>query len=241
MDLKTDLVHLMAGDCLERLKEIPDNSIDLIVTDPPYDIKNTKPGGKSKLAKSMEGMNNEIKKQGLTTGFDILILDELVRVCKNINIYLFCNKAQLPMYMDYFVTGLGCSFDLIKWVKTNAIPTYNNKYLSDTEYCFYARKSAWCNPENYKDASTLHHAPMNVKDKRKYNHPTIKPLPLVEKLIRNSSKPGSIILDPFMGSGTTGVACLNNDRKFIGIEKDFTYYGIACGRLFCIDDTDNIA
>jgi len=231
LEIVTDNLNLMFGDCLERMKEIPDGSVDLILTDPPYNIKNTKAGGKSALAKSMQMMNDEIKNANIVNGFDALILDEMVRVCKNINIYLFCNKSQLPMYFDYFVTNLGCSFDLIKWVKTNAMPTYNNKYLSDTEYCFYARKKAYCNPENYSDASTLYNAPINIKDKKYFKHPTIKPLPLVEKLVRNSSRVGGVVLDPFMGSGTTGVAAINLDRNFIGVELDPTYYGISCDRI----------
>jgi site-specific DNA-methyltransferase (adenine-specific) len=231
MDIVTGEINLMFGDCLDRLKDIPSGSVDLIITDPPYDIKNTKAGGKSKLAKSMQVMNDQILEAGITRGFNVLILDELVRVCKGINIYLFCNKSQLPMYIDYFVTHLGCSFDLIKWVKTNAMPTFNNKYLSDTEYCFYARKKGYCNPSNYDDTSTLYHAPINQKDKKIYGHPTIKPVELLERLIRNSSKPVDIILDPFMGSGSTGVACINNGRKFIGVELDPTYYGIACNRI----------
>lgn len=231
MDIVTEEINLMFGDCLERLRDIPSGSIDLIITDPPYDIKNTKAGGKSKLAKSMQVMNDQILEAGITNGFDVLILDELVRVCKGINIYLFCNKSQLPMYIDYFVTELKCSFDLIKWVKTNAMPTFNNKYLSDTEYCFYARKKGYCNPESYDDASTLYHAPINQKDKKIYKHPTIKPVELLEKLVRNSSKYNDVILDPFMGSGSTGVAAKNLNRNFIGIELDPTYYGIACNRI----------
>ena len=235
MDLKTENIHLMAGDCLERMKAIPDNSVDLIVTDPPYDINTSKPGGKTRLSAGLQNLNDSLIEKNIVSGYDPRILDEMVRICKNINIYLFCNKTQLPMYMDYFVTKLDCKFDLIKWVKTNSMPTYSNQYLTDTEYCFYARKNAYCKPENYKFASTLYHAPMNVKDKKIYNHPTIKPLPLIEKLIRNSSKPGGVIFDPFMGSGTTGDAAVKNDRKFIGIEQNPEYYGTACGRIFSID------
>lgn len=222
---------LMKGDCLKMMQQIETSSVDLVLVDPPYDIKNTKAGGKSKLAKSMQVMNDQIKEANIVSGFDIKVLDELVRVNKNINMYIFCNKAQLPMYMDYFVTKKKCSFDLIKWVKTNAMPTYHNKYLSDTEYCFYARKSGYCMPENYSDASTLYSAPINLKDKKKYNHPTIKPIELLEKLIRNSSKKGQTILDCFMGSGSTGVACKNLDRSFIGIELDDEYYNIAEKRI----------
>ncbi|ADM26685.1 adenine-specific DNA methyltransferase [Pseudoalteromonas phage H105/1] len=225
------MINLMRGDCLERMKEIESGSVDLVLVDPPYDIKNTKAGGKSKLAKSMQVMNDQIREANIVNGFDELILDELVRVNKNINMYIFCNKAQLPMYMKYFVMERGCSFDLIKWVKTNAMPTYNNKYLSDTEYCFYARKRGYCNPENYSDASTLYSAPINIKDKKKFNHPTIKPIPLLERLIRNSSKEGDNILDCFMGSGSTGVAAKNLNRNFIGIELDENYFNIAKERI----------
>lgn len=231
MDCKDENTWLMQGDCLERMKEIPDDSVDLIVTDPPYDIKNTKAGGESALAKSMQVMNDQIKNAKLVNGFDEKILDELVRVNKNINICIFCNKAQLPMYMEYFVTKLGCSFDLIKWVKTNAMPTFNNKYLSDTEYCFYARKKGYCNPESYSDASTLFQAPINIKDKKLYGHPTIKPVELIGKLIRNSSKIDQTVLNPFLGSGTTGVAAKNLNRKFIGIELDEGYFDIAKNRI----------
>lgn len=231
MDIELNDVKLMLGDCLSRMKEIPSNSVDLIVTDPPYDIKNTKAGGNSKLAKSMQVMNDQIRDAGIVDGFNVEILDELVRINRNINMYVFCNKSQLPMYMDFFVTGLGCSFDLIKWVKTNAMPTYNNKYLSDTEYCFYARKKGYCNPSNYSDASTLYNAPINQKDKKLYGHPTIKPIELLEKIIRNSSREGDVILDCFMGSGSTGVACTNTGRKFIGIELNQDYYNIAFERI----------
>ena len=229
--IKDDNNWLMFGDCLDRMKEIPDKTVDLIVTDPPYDIKNTTAGGKSKLCKRLQTMNDSLTDLKITGGFDTLCLDEMVRICKNINIYLFCNKSQISMYIDYFVTKNKCSFDLIKWVKTNSPPTFNNKYLSDTEYCFYARKSAYCNPIDYQDASTLYLEPMNIRDKKLYKHPTIKPLPLVEKLIRNSSRIGDVIFDPFMGSGTTGVAAYNMARKFIGVELDPEYYGIACERV----------
>ena len=74
-------------------------------------------------------------------------------------------------------------------------------------------------------------APINHADKKKYGHPTIKPLLLTERMIRNSSRPGQIVLDAFMGSGTTGVACKRNGRRFIGIELNRSYYDIAVGRI----------
>ena len=78
---------------------------------------------------------------------------------------------------------------------------------------------------------TYYVTPKNVKDKRLYNHPTIKPLDIIQNLVVNSSQEGDIILDPFLGSGTTGVACVNTNRKFIGIELDEKYFDIAESRI----------
>lgn len=220
-----------SGDSLKFLKDLDDDSIDLIVTDPPYDIKNTKAGGNSRLSRSIQGMNDQIENDGIVSGFDQQILKELVRVNKNINMYFFCNKEQIPMYLKYFVFDLGCSFDIIKWVKTNATPTFNNKYLSDTEYCLYFRKKGYCNPNSYEDASTLYHAPINQLDKKKYGHPTIKPIQLVTKLIKNSTRKGDTVLDPFVGSGTTAVCCENEGRNFIGGELLEKYHNMTVERL----------
>ena len=228
------MIDLYKGDCLYVMDELIAKGVkvDLIVTDPPYDIKNTKAGGKSQLAKSMQGMNDEILKAGITKGFDyITTLDKMVMLQDKINMYIWCNKAQLPLYLNYFVIDNKCSFDLIKWVKTNPIPTFYNKYISDTEYCLYVRKGGKCMPQSFEDGSTLYQAPINTKDKKKYNHPTIKPIDIIEKLIRNSSEEGNTVLDCFMGSGTTGVACKNLNRKFIGIEMDENYFSIAKERI----------
>ena len=116
-------IHL--GDSVELIKQLPNDCIDLVLTDPPYQIDNTKAGGNSKLAKSFQKMNNEIEDLNIVNGFNLELLDELVRVNKKINMYFFCNKAQIPMYLEYFVNSeLSCSFDIIKWVKTNAVPTF---------------------------------------------------------------------------------------------------------------------
>ena len=224
-------IQIFCGDCLELMKDIPDGSVDLVVTDPPYLIENTKAGGKSKLAKSIQNMNDQIENNNLTKGFNERILDELVRVMKKINIYIWCNHKQIPMYLDYFVKEKGCSFDVLIWNKSNAMPLFNNKYLTDKEYCLYFRKSAYCNPQCYQDAKTVFYQPINAKDKKKYGHPTIKPLNIIQTLICNSSKEGDTVLDCFMGSGTTGVACVNTGRNFIGIELDPTYFETAKKRL----------
>lgn len=74
-------------------------------------------------------------------------------------------------------------------------------------------------PNSYEDATTIWHRPSNFKDNKKYGHPTIKPLDIISTLVRNSSKEGELVLDPFMGSGTTAVACKMQNRNFIKCRK----------------------
>ena len=176
-------------------------------------------------------MNDEITAQGLTKGFDLAVLDELVRVMKKINIYIWCNGKQIPMYLDYFVNQKKASFDILVWTKTNATPLFHNKYLSDKEYCLYFRKGAHCQPQSYDKARTVYFQPINAKDKKKWGHPTIKPLNIIRNLVEASSEPGQVVLDPFMGSGPTGVACKELRREFIGMELDEKYFQIAQSRI----------
>ena len=139
---------------------------------------------------------------------------------------------QIPEYFNYYVNELGCKFEVLCWHKGNCMPTYHNKYLTDTEYCLYFRNgSNQLHPNSYEDAQTFWFAPINQVDKNKYKHPTIKPLNMIEKLVRNSSSEGDLVFDPFLGSGTTGVACKNLNRNFIGTEISEEYFKIAQDRL----------
>ena len=224
-------VTLYNDDCLNVVKDIPDASVDLVIIDPPYLIENTKAGGNSELAKSIQNMNDQIYDMNLTKGYDTKVLEDIVRVMKKINLYVWCNHKQIPMYINYFVKEKGCSFDILIWNKTNAMPLFNNKYLTDKEYCLYFRKGGYCNPGTYDAAKTVFYQPINAKDKKKYGHPTIKPLNIIQTLVENSTREGDTVLDCFMGSGTTGVACVNTGRNFIGVELDEQYFKIAQDRI----------
>lgn len=111
--------------------------------------------------------------------------------------------------------------------------------MGDKEYCLYFRKGGYCKPNNYEDAKTIYLSILNVKDKQKYGHITIKSLPLIRKLIRNSSKENEIVLDCFSGSGTTAVASFLENRKFIGFEINKKYYDIALKRISEINKEDD--
>ena len=227
------MYKLLQGNCLELLKKVPDHSIDLIATDPPYLISATNGGGTINNVKKLNKSLADLKTVDITQGYDIeLFGTEFIRVMKEINIYFWCNKVQIPDYFNFYVNKHKCKFDILCWHKTNALPTYSNKYLSDTEYLLYFRKgSGKCFPQSYEDAQTFYIAPINHKDKKEFGHPTLKPLDITEKIIRNSTREGQLVLDPFMGSGTTGIAALNNNRNFIGIELDEGYFNIAKNRI----------
>jgi len=219
-------------DCLIGVKNIPDNSVDLVIIDPPYNIC-TKGGkkGNTKIAKNIKALEKELINNDLVDGYDLSILDELVRVMKNINIYIWCNGRQIPTYMKYFVENLGCKLEILIWGKTNPMPLYSNKYMGDKEYCLYFRKGGYCQPLNYEDARTIYTSKINIKDKQLYSHPTIKPLEFIRKIIRNSSKENDVVLDCFIGSGTTAIGCILENRKYIGFEINKKYFDIAQQRI----------
>ena len=220
------VIDLKCGDCLELMKNIPDGAVDLVVTDPPYEIE-TKGAGIYK--QSDKQYVKEL--QEMKDGFSEEVLNELCRVMRKINIYFFCSQKQIIPLLDYFVKKKKCNYNILSWHKTNPIPACGNKYLTDTEFILFFREKGVKVYGNYETKTTWYATPLNQSDKKKYKHPTIKPFFILENLIINSSNPGDLILDPFMGSGSTGVACVNTGRNFIGIELDPGYFEIAKARI----------
>ncbi len=225
--MKTNIIY--NSDCLGGLKNLPDKSIDLVVTDPPYKKKgNGYYCGGGSFGTTKRTYHKELDDNELLNGFNKEVLDELVRVMKKVNIYIWCNKEQLLDYMEYFKDY---NMDLLTWHKTNPVPTCNNKYLSDTEYLLYFRENGVKIYGEYKTKRKYYVTPTNKADKEKYKHPTIKPLDIIENLIINSSKENDIVLDPFMGSGTTALAAKNLNRRYLGYELNEEYYKVCLERL----------
>lgn len=110
-----ELDDIYCVDAYEAIKEIPDKSVDLIVTDPPYLIENTATGGHTQINHTMQKMLDELTDFDLCKGLDVKILDEFLRILKTPNLYIWCNTKQIPMYLDYFVTQIGWSFSNKKW------------------------------------------------------------------------------------------------------------------------------
>ena len=166
----------------------------------------------------------------LKDGFDLKVLDLLIKKMKKINIYIYCSKRQVKELLDYFMSK-GCNYELLTWHKMNPSPLTNNNYLPDTEYIVFARERGVRLYGNYHTKRKYYISGTNQVDKKKYKHPTIKPLPLIENHIENSSKPGDVILDCFAGSGTMLVGAINKGRRFIGFEINEEYFKITEKRI----------
>ena len=217
-------------DCLKGLARIPDSSIDLIIMDPPYYFGENAKGaghfGDRQVYQEIGDINEKVNTD---------VLDEVLRVLKTPNVYIWCNKKQIGQYITYF-EARGCFTDILTWHKTNPTPAISNNYLSDTEYCLFFRKNA----KLYGDYISLKKywiTPVNIADKKAWGHPTIKPLSIIQQLIKNSSREGDIVLDPFLGSGTTALACKSLGRHYLGYEINPDYYRIAQARLKSVSVT----
>lgn len=150
---------------------------------------------------------------------------------KNINAYFFCSQKQIIPLLDYFVKEKGCNYNLLSWHKTNPVPACGNKYLTDTEYILFFREKGVKVFGEFNTKFTYYVTPLNQADKKLYGHPTCKPVSIVKNLVINSSIEGDTILDPFMGSGTTAIACIRENRNFIGFELNEEYWRNACKRI----------
>jgi DNA modification methylase len=229
-DFELDKIYL--GDAYELIKKIPDKSIDLIVTDPPYDFISKHYGnnytGAGAFGKLGRAYHSELENSNIITGLNAEILKQLIRVMKKVNIYIWCNKEQILEYLEFFKDY---NMDLLTWHKTNPVPTCCNKYLSDTEYILFFREKGVKINGTYETKKKYYVSGTNKEDKKLYGHPTIKPLEIIKNLIINSSKENDVVLDAFMGSGTTAVACKELNRHFIGFELNPEIYSNSIKRL----------
>lgn len=209
-------MKLYQGDCMKTIKNMPNDSVQLIVTDPPYNEVNRDTNGLREINKGVADSS--------IIDIDTLVL-EFSRICTG-SVYVWCGTEQVSAWRRSFVES-GWSTRQCVWHKTNPSPMNGEHiWLSGVELCIYAKKpkatfNKFC-------ATPVWKGPSKPKE---INHPTNKPLWLMETLIEASSNPDDIVFDPFMGSGTTGVACMNLNRKFIGIELDNKYFNVAYKRI----------
>jgi DNA modification methylase len=232
MEVKYKPNNIYNVDSYKAIKEIPDKSIDCIYTDVPY-LYDSGDGGSSELSKRIIKVDKELENANIVSGFDYSILDEFVRIMKKVNIIIWFSKLQMQDILNYFMNlkDKEIYFEPLVWKKTNPIPATNNTWLPDLEYAFHFREKGVKLNDGYEIKSKGYVSPLNKKDKDLYDHPTIKPLEFVKNHILHITQENDIVLDPFLGSGTTAVACRETKRQFIGFEIDKSYYDIAQDRL----------
>lgn len=224
-DVVKDKYTLMFGDCLERMKEIPDGSVDLCVSDIPYKLTG---GGKG------DGVNSKRPKGILTDNTQLMQvpkfedwLPHLYRVMKNgTHIYLMCNFKNLNDLMNKSSKVGFKHINLLVWEKNNCTPS--QFYMKNCEYTLLLRKGSSKYINDIGGSKTVHRFDNIIGNKV---HPTEKPVELMKFYVENSSNAGDVVLDMFMGSCSTGVACLNTNRKFVGVEMDENYFNIAKDRM----------
>lgn len=222
-----ELNKIYNEDCLEGMKRIPDKSVDLIVTDPPY---KTITGGKNNGKNSKRPKGILLENNGLFEHQKLSIdawMGELFRVLKDDSqCYVFTNTLNLE---DMLTKSREAGFklhNLLVWEKNNNTPS--QWYMKNCEYVLFLRKgkAKWIN--EIGSSKTVHKFNSVLRGKI---HPTEKPVELLELYVRNSSNEGDVVFDPFMGSGTTAIACMNTNRNYIGFELDETYFNLANERI----------
>ena len=238
-DLKLDDCQLMLGDCLERMKEIPDKSIDAIICDLPFGVTACKWDSIIPFEPLWEQYNRVIKDNGAIVLFG----------SQPFTSALVMSNPSWYKHHWIWLKNRGTGFQVAKYrpmMKTEDIITFCKKTLK-----YNPQKIKLDKPLKYSSASNSNGTnplasfrkmsyevnekyPTNVIEVDKVSkmiHPTQKPVALLEYLIKTYTNEGETVLDNTMGSGSTGVACVNTNRKFIGIEMDEKYYDISCKRI----------
>ncbi|OBV29235.1 hypothetical protein BA723_06365, partial [Helicobacter sp. CLO-3] len=214
-----NLLGLHHREALEFAKTIPNDSIDLIITDPPYDFAQAHSGG-GFVTKQPYWKNIASKAKNFAFGFDFALLDEFERIQKSRNLYIFCNARLLQKLLNYYHNLGVYHIDVLIYHKTNPLPAFKYHYLQDLEYILFICDDKKSMNNTFETSSKLYSDKILSKAERYTTHPTEKPLKLIENLILNSSNKGQIVYDPFSGSGTTAHACKSLNREFIGTEID---------------------
>jgi DNA modification methylase len=218
------MIDLHLGDCLEVMKQIPDKSVDLVLTDPPYNI-------------ARENNFSTMGRAGIDfgewdKGFDLFsYIDQVSRILKKDGSFVVFNAwRNLGSIANYAEKQGFNTKDMIRLEKSNPMPrNRDRRYIADYECAiWFVKKGAkW----TFNRQDSKYQRPKFVAGIESGLHPTQKNLGLMQELLKIHSNKGDTVIDPFMGSGTTGVACKNLNRKFIGIEQDPSYFEIAKGRI----------
>ncbi|MCK9592740.1 MAG: site-specific DNA-methyltransferase [Methanoregula sp.] len=206
---------------------MPDKSVDAVITDPPY---RTLLSGKSTINKPL--MKKLADEKWQLPGNEWVI--EIERVMKiGATYYIFCGFEDISFLKHNLrASGLRTLNNLV-WIKSNPIPSFTKKvYRNSSEVAIFGskQKTNYFRDRKQQELLGVYYEPV-VSGADRTEHPTQKPLSIIKEWVLDTSQEGDTILDPFMGSGTTGVACVQTGRNFIGCEIDPGYYAIAEKRI----------
>lgn len=224
-----ELNRIYKDDCIKGMQQMlsDGNYVDLIITDPPYLQQNGSGAKTSEIASRIP-----VKKiDFISKDFDYEQCFELMLSLQKIpNILIFCSARQISRTMKFF-EDKGLSVTLLVWEKTNPIPLGNNKHLSDLEYIVYARGDGATFNNDVPIAWKKKLYRSGVVSNRDRIHPTQKGVEHIGQYIELHSKPNDVVLDCFMGSGTTAISAIKTKRRFIGFEIDDEFYSKATMRI----------
>lgn len=211
-------IKLYQGDCLEVMKQIPDKSVDCVITDPPYSTPTISSFGRELVKKVSDLSIQETYMKFLCEMLEKKLKD-------NGRVFIFCDDKYYPSIYRAFYEWQ--NIQMIIWNKNKI--GMGNPIRKQHELIVYANRCAF----DYNRTDNITHYPSilsfdSVKNKI---HPAQKPVELIEHILKGFTNCGDTVLDMFMGSGTTGVACKHLNRNFIGIELDEEYFRIAENRI----------
>lgn len=229
-------MKLICGDCIEAMRQIPDGSIDMVLADPPYGTTANKWDRTLPLEKMWWELRRVIRPNGAICLFaQQPFATDLINgsrrefryewVWEKVSAQGFLNANRMPLRAHELV--------LVFYKK---LPTYHPQLTKGKPYKGSGESRMTSNYHTRRNISRDNDGFRYPRDVQKFDgerglHPTQKPVALLEYLIRTYTDPGEIVLDFTMGSGSTGVACVNTDREFIGIELDKGYFDLAKKRI----------
>ena len=235
------MIDLKCGDCLELMKDIPDKSVDMILCDLPYSLKKRKTTWNDwdceiDLNRLWEQYNRIIKNNGtiLLFGTDLFSAGLILSNYKNYKYKWIWQKESGTGFLNAKRMPLRNFEEILVFYKNQ--PTYNPQMTIGQAYTTTkgSKSSNYCSTD--KIVTTINNGeryPLTIINfkRDKGLHPTQKPVELLEYLIKTYTNEGDTVLDNCMGSGSTGVACINTNRNFIGFELDNNYFNMAKKRI----------
>ncbi len=250
MVFEDKMIKLLKGDCLKIIPTIDEESITTIFADPPYNLSN---GGISCKAGKMVSVNKA--EWDVSKGFenDFEFTHDWLKECKRVlkpNGTIWVSGTPHNIYqVGYALQKLGFHImNEISWFKPNGPPNLSCRYFTHShETILWAKKDKKAKHKfNYKEMKewddkispsgkqmrSVWHIPLTPKrEKEQGSHPTQKPIEVLKRIILASSDKGDVILDPFNGSGTTGVVAVMHGRKYVGIDKEKKYLNLTIKRI----------